>query len=361
MKKLHNEEDWRILKKRMEESSESRVTISFYQYAKLGNPQLFRDYLFIHWSELGVYGRTYVAHEGINAQISVPAQNLNAFKEHLHSISFLNDTRLNIAIEDDGKSFYKLVIKVRPKILADGLNDKTFDVRDKGKHLSAVEFNEITARDDTILIDMRNHYEHEVGHFQNAITPDVDTFRDSLPFILEHIKGLKDKNLVMYCTGGIRCEKASAWFKHQGFKNVFQLEGGIIEYARQVKNQNLENKFIGKNFVFDERMAEEISPEIISKCHQCGNPCDTHVNCENSGCHLLFIQCDECKEKHEGCCSPECQEIIHLPEEEQAKLRSGIDRGVMTFRKGRSDYLSHKSLHNPLKEAIKKFAEKQSV
>ena len=359
MKKLHNEEDWRILKKRMEESNEERVTLSFYQYAKLGNPQLFRDYLFIHWNELGVYGRTYVAHEGINAQISVPFENLDAFRDHLYSISFLDGIRLNNAIEDDGKSFYKLIIKVRPKILADGLEDESFDVRDKGTHLSAQEFNEITTQDDTVLIDMRNHYEHEVGYFEGAITPDVDTFRDSLPYILENIKGLEDKNLVMYCTGGIRCEKASAWFKHQGFNNVFQLEGGIIEYARQTKAENLENRFIGKNFVFDERMAEEISNEVVSKCHQCGASCDTHVNCENRGCHLLFIQCDACKEKNEGCCGPDCMEIIHLPEEEQFKLREGIDRGVMTFKKGRSAHLDHKSLHNPLEEAIEKFKQKE--
>ena len=352
MKKLHNEEDWRILKKRMEDGNDARVTISFYQYAKLGNPQLFRDYLFIHWSELGVYGRTYVAHEGINAQISVPVENMEAFRDQVYSISFLNGIRLNVAIDDDGKSFYKLIIKVRPKILADGLEDETFDVRNRGTHLRAKEFNEITAKDDTILIDMRNHYEHEVGYFKDAITPDVDTFRDSLPYILENIKGLEDKNLVMYCTGGIRCEKASAWLKHKGFKNVFQLEGGIIEYARQVKQEKLENRFVGKNFVFDERMAEQISNEVVSKCHQCGTACDTHTNCVNRGCHLLFIQCEACKKKHEGCCSPACQEIIQLSEEEQYKLREGIDRGMLTFKKGRSEHLDHKTVYKPLAEAI---------
>ncbi len=356
MSKLHNEEDWRILKERMFQGKMGqRVTISFYQYAKLGNPQLFRDYLFIHWSELGVLGRTYVAHEGINAQISVPAENFEAFRDHLYTISFLENIRLNLAIEDDGKSFYKLTIKVRTKILADGLTDESFDVTDKGTHLRAKDFNEIIEDDNTILIDMRNHYEHEIGHFKGAITPDVDTFRDSLPYIIDQIKGLEDKNLVMYCTGGIRCEKASAWMKHNGFKNVYQLEGGIIEYARQAENENLENKFIGKNFVFDERWAERISDDVISKCHQCGKPCDTHTNCENRGCHLLFIQCDECKAAYEGCCSNECKEVIHLPEDEQKKQRAGIDRGVMTFRKGRAGYLGHKSIHNPLEEGLKKF------
>jgi len=355
MNKLYNEEDWRVLKKRMEEGPEGqRVTISFYQYAKIGNPQLFRDYLFAHWDQLGVLGRTYVAHEGINAQISVPKEKFEAFRAFTYSIRFLEGIRLNIAIEDDGKSFYKLIIKVREKILADGLEDETFDVTVKGQHLKAAEFNEITQDPNTILIDMRNHYEHEIGHFKNAITPDVDTFRDSLPYILENIKGLEDKNLVMYCTGGIRCEKASAWFKHQGFSNVFQLEGGIIEYARQVEQEGLENRFVGKNFVFDERLGERITNQVIAKCHQCGEPADTHTNCANTACHLLFIQCEKCKEKYEGCCSEDCTDVIHLPEEKQKELRAGINRGQMIFKKGRSPHLDHKTLHNPLEEALSK-------
>lgn len=353
MKHLHNEEDWRILKKKMEESNESRLTISFYQYAKLGNPQLFRDYLFIHWSELGVLGRTYVAHEGINAQISVPREHFEAFRDHLYSITFLDGIRLNLAIEDNGKSFYKLIVKVRDKILADGLNDASFDVRNRGAHLDAADFNALAAKEDTILIDMRNHYEHEIGHFKNAITPDVDTFRDSLPHILDHLKGLEDKNILMYCTGGIRCEKASAWLKHQGFENVHQLNGGIIEYARQVAQQGLENRFVGKNFVFDERLGERIGQEIIAHCHQCGTPCDSHTNCANAGCHLLFIQCNACKEKYEGCCSADCNEVITQPEEVQKEMRAGKPyAGHRVFKKGRSAHLNFKTVHNPFEKAL---------
>lgn len=354
MNNLHNGEDWRVLKQKMEESDEPRLTISFYQYAKLGNPQFFRDYLYLHWSEMGVLGRIYVAHEGINAQISVPGEHFESFREHLYSIDFLNGIRLNLAIEDDGKSFYKLIVKVRDKILADGLNDETFDVRNRGKHLNAKEFNELAEKEDTILIDMRNHYEHEVGYFQGAITPDVDTFRDSLPYILDNIKGLEDRNILMYCTGGIRCEKASAWLKHQGFGNVHQLEGGIIEYTRQVKKQNLDNKFRGKNFVFDERLGERISEEVISKCHQCGSPCDTHINCGNKACHLLFIQCEECKRKYDSCCSTDCMETLDEPAELQKRQRAGVDNGLMFFKKGRSPQLGYKTLHNPLEEAVKK-------
>src|SRR5690606_36152450 len=279
----------------LELAGEERLTLSFYQYAKIGNPELFRNHLFIACHEQDVLGRIYVAHDGINAQLSVPAIRFKEFKEFLDGIYFLKDVRLNIAIEQDLKSFLKLKVKVRDKIVADGLNDETFDVTNKGIHVDAQKFNELIEDPDVVLVDMRNHYESEIGHFKNAVTPDVDTFRDSLDIIEEDLKDHKeDKKLVMYCTGGIRCEKASAYYKHKGFKNVYQLEGGIIEYARQVQNLNLENKFLGKNFVFDHRRGERISEHVIAQCHQCRKPCDTHVNCANEACHLLFIQCEEC-------------------------------------------------------------------
>lgn len=328
----------------LEEAGKDRLTLSFYQYAKIGNPKLFRNHLFVAWNEMDVLGRIYVAHEGINAQLSLPAENFNRFKEFLNGIYFLEDVRLNIAVEHDLKSFLKLKIKVRDKIVADGLNDDTFDVTDKGIHVDAKTFNELIEDPDTVLVDMRNHYESEIGHFKNAITPDVDTFRDSLDIIERDLREHKeDKNLVMYCTGGIRCEKASAYYKHKGFKRVYQLEGGIIEYARQVEEQGLENKFYGKNFVFDHRRGERISEHIISRCHQCGEPCDTHTNCENQACHLLFIQCESCAEKMENCCSVECVEIIHLPEEEQKRLRKGIPNSNKIFKKGRSEKLKFKA------------------
>ena len=327
----------------IEEASQQRLTLSFYQYAKIGNPKLFRNHLFITWNELDVLGRIYVAHEGINGQLSVPSENFKAFKEHLDSIPFLKDIRLNIAVEQDNMSFLKLKVKVRHKIVADGLNDETFDVTNKGIHLKAKEFNQLLEDPNTICVDMRNHYESEIGHFKGAVTPDVDTFRDSLDLIEDDLKDHKeDKNLLMYCTGGIRCEKASAYYKHKGFKNVFQLEGGIIEYVRQVKVEELENKFVGKNFVFDHRRGERISADVIANCHQCGEKCDTHVNCENEACHLLFIQCDACKEKMQGCCSPDCQEVFNLPYEEQKALRKGKHNSNKIFKKGRSEVLKYK-------------------
>lgn len=340
--KLNKEE----LEEQLRDIGHEFMTISFYQYAQIANPHLFRDHLFLMWSKLDVVGRTYIASEGINSQIAVPTKNISQFREELYQIEFLNGIRLNFAVDETEAEFpfLKLKIKVRDKILADGLNDKTFDVTEKGKHLNAEEFNALTNDPETLLIDFRNHYESEVGYFEGAILPDVDTFRDSLPKIEEEIlKGNEDKNIVMYCTGGIRCEKASAWFKHRGFPNVHQLEGGIIKYARDVQEQGIQNKFKGKNFVFDERRGERITEEIVSVCHLCGTPADTHTNCANSACHLLFIQCDKCKKKLDNCCSKECQEIYHLPPEEQKALRKGIDNSNKIFKKGRADHLTYKN------------------
>ncbi|MGB1231798.1 MAG: rhodanese-related sulfurtransferase [Winogradskyella sp.] len=327
----------------IEQAGKERLTISFYTYAKINNTEIFRNHLFLAWDALEVLGRIYVANEGINAQLSVPAENFDAFKTHLDTISFLENVRLNIAIEHNNFAFLKLKVKVRHKIVADGLSDATFDVTNKGIHVNAEKFNALIEDPNTVLVDMRNHYESEIGHFKNAITPNVDTFRESLDLIEEDLRAHKeDKKLVMYCTGGIRCEKASAYYKHKGFKNVYQLEGGIINYVRQTEVNGLENKFIGKNFVFDERRSERISEDVIASCHQCGSPADMHTNCANQACHLLFIQCDKCKEKMENCCSTRCIEIHNLPFEEQKALRKGQGNSNDIFKKGRADHLPYK-------------------
>ncbi len=337
--KLSAEERARII----DENSQERITLSFYKYFKLGNPKIFRDHLFVTWSKLDILGRIYIANEGINAQLSVPKENINEFKETLQDIIPLNKIRLNFALEHYSKSFLKLTIKIRKKIVADGLDDKTFDVTNIGKHLDAENFNKMLNDSNTVCIDMRNHYESEIGFFKGAIKPNVDTFRESLEIIDNELKknGSK-KNYLMYCTGGIRCEKASAYLKHKGIKNVYQLEGGIIEYSRQVKEKKLKNNFLGKNFVFDERRGERISDDIVSNCHQCGEPCDTHVNCSNEACHLLFIQCEKCRQTMNNCCSDECMNIIELSYEEQKKLRKGKHNSNKIFKKGRSDKLKYK-------------------
>jgi len=332
---LHNRISQQELKERLYQEKEPRKTVSFYQYFLIDDPKEFRDILYKKLIELRVFGRIYVAREGINAQISVPEMYFEQLKNYLYSMEFLNGVRINVAV-DDGKSFWVLKIKVREKIVADGIADTSFDMSNKGRYVNAEEFNSLTNEPDTIIIDMRNHYEYEVGHFVNAIEVPSDTFREQLPMAADMLAEQKDKKIIMYCTGGIRCEKASAYLLHRGFENVFHLEGGIIHYANTVKEKGIQNKFIGKNFVFDGRLGEKIGEEIIATCHQCGNSADAHTNCANDGCHLLFIQCAVCSTQFEGCCSKECQGIIHLTEEERKNYRKGVDNGRKVFNKSRS-------------------------
>lgn len=299
-----------------------RVTLSFYRYVIIEDAQAMRDQLFEEWSHLNCLGRIYLAREGVNAQMNVPEHHWEQFVAELQAKPEFKDIPLKIAVEDDGKSFLKLVIKVRERILADGLEDDSYDVTDVGRHLDANEWNE-AMEEGALVVDMRNHYESEIGHFENSILPQAETFREELPEVLDKLKGKEGEKILLYCTGGIRCEKTSAFLKHHGFKDVNQLHGGIIDYARQIKTKELPNKFHGKNFVFDERLGESISSEVISNCHQCGEPSDSHVNCANVACNLLFIQCEKCAEKHEKCCSDDCQEVVHLSAEEQRELRKG--------------------------------------
>ncbi len=333
---LHNKVSNEELKQRMLAEAEPRTTISFYKYFKIEDPTAFRNDAYVKFNDLKVFGRIYIAHEGINGQISVPASNVEAFKSTLYGLSpDLNGIRLNYAVDDDGKSFWVLRMKVRAKVVADGIDDPTFDPAKTGQYLKAKEYNELADQPGTIIVDMRNHYEYEVGHFENAIEIPSDTFREQLPMAVDMLKDNKDANIIMYCTGGIRCEKASAYMLHNGFKNIFHVEGGIIEYARKAKEENLPVKFKGKNFVFDERLGERISDDILSVCHVCGKPCDTHTNCKNDGCHLLFIQCEECARKLEGCCSEGCMEEKNLPEDEQKARRAGRENGMMIFNKSK--------------------------
>ncbi len=336
---LHNRISHKELREKMLNETFKRITISFYKYFTIADPQVYRDEMYKVFAALNIFGRIYIAREGINAQISVPESNMEAFNTYMDAQEAFKFLRKNIAVDDDGKSFFVLKIKVRDKIVADGLDDETFDASKTGKYLNAKDFNELTENEDVVIVDMRNHYEYEVGHFQNAIEIPSDTFREQLPMAVEMLQDKKEKPVIMYCTGGIRCEKASAYMLHNGFKNVYHVEGGIIHYTRKAREENLPLKFIGKNFVFDERLGERITEDVIAKCHQCGKPADTHTNCKNEACHLLFIQCEACADIMDGCCSAECREVLSLPEEVQAEIRKGIDKGQMIFNKSREGKL----------------------
>jgi UPF0176 protein len=320
MPSLHNRVNRAEMRQRLLAETEPRTTVSFYKYFLVANPHVFRDSLFAQLSALKVFGRIYVASEGINAQVSVPQSSFEAMRSVLYAYPELNGMRLNIAVDDDGKSFWYLKVKVRPQIVADGIDDPTFSLADTGTHLKAAEANALAQQPDTVIVDMRNHYEYEVGHFEGALEVPSETFKEQLPMAAQMLEGQKEKAILMYCTGGIRCEKASAYLRHRGFENVYQLEGGIIEYARRAKEEGLPLLFKGKNFVFDGRMGERITDDVLAHCHQCGAPCDRHVNCANDSCHLLFIQCPDCAAKHEGCCSETCHETLHIPVSERPQV-----------------------------------------
>lgn len=348
MKHLHNIYSREDLLKQRKAENFSRKTVSFYRYVIIENPHELRDTLYADWYAMGVLGRVYLAKEGINAQISVPEPQVGQFINYLDNTPYFADMPMKWAVEDDPLSFLKLKMKVRPKIVADGLEDGTFDVTNVGRHLTAEEFNAALQEKGTIVVDMRNHYESEIGRFDNALFPDVDTFREEIEYVTKVLEDKKDAKILMYCTGGVRCEKASAYLKHKGFQNVNQLYGGIIEYARQIKELNLDSKFRGKNFVFDERLGERITDDIIARCHQCGTPCDTHTNCANDDCHLLFIQCPACAEKHAGCCSEQCHDIIRLPQDERIKIRESMRTRYAQTQIFRSRLRPKKSITNHL-------------
>ncbi len=333
---LHNQVNREVLRARMLAETEPRITISFYKYFTIVDPQATRDALYRLFNGLKVFGRVYLAREGINAQISVPKSNMDDLRATVYQFDpALEGLRLNIAHDDDGKSFWMLRMKVRDRIVADGIDDPTFNPADVGDYLQAAEVNAMLDDPEAVFIDMRNHYEYEVGHFDNAMEIPADTFREQLPMAVEMMEANREKKIVMYCTGGIRCEKASAWMRHNGFNQVYHIEGGIIEYARKAREQGLPVRFIGKNFVFDQRMGERITEDVIAHCHQCGMPCDTHTNCKNDGCHLLFIQCPACAEKYAGCCSDICCEESTLPPEVQRQRRAGRENGNKIFNKSR--------------------------
>ncbi len=320
IKKLYNKKSKNMLIENLEAETFNRITCSFYNYININNPSDFRDKLYSLFHTLNIFGRIYVADEGINAQISVPRYNWVDFLKTISEISELSDIQIKKAISE-GISFYKLVVKVKKEIVAYGIPKNKYNMKIIGKHLSTEQFNIAINQEQTTIIDMRNIYESEVGKFKNAEIPQVEKSKDLLPEVRKMLKGREHHQVLLYCTGGIRCEKASSFLINEGIKDVKQLKGGIIQYAHDIKKTGMKSKFIGKNFVFDARLGERISDDIISNCHICNKPSDTHRDCKNDACHILFIQCQECERDLNGCCSDKCKEIASLPIETQKELR----------------------------------------
>jgi len=345
---LHNKKSKKELIKILNNENFERITLSFYRYVKIKNLINLRDTIYKDFESLKILGRIYLAKEGINAQISLPENNLLKFQKYLNSHYELKDMEIKFAM-DKQISFLKLIVRLKKEIVAYKISENDYDMRVTGKHLNAKKFNDMIELDNTVVVDMRNHYESEVGRFENAICPDVDASENLLSSTKKLLKKHKRDNVLLYCTGGIRCEKASSYLIKNNFKNVYQLKGGVIQYAHQVKKNKLKSKFKGKNFVFDNRLGERITKEIISRCHQCKNLCDDHTNCANDACHLLFIQCKKCQKKFNGCCSSDCSNIQKLPIEKQKVLRKENPDLAAPLRNKNRDRLRPK-----LKDLIKK-------
>jgi len=320
IKKLYNKKSKDMLIENLEAETFNRITCSFYNYIKINSPSDFRDELYSLFYTLNIFGRIYVADEGINAQISVPSHNWAKFLKTISEISELSNIQIKKAISE-GISFYKLVVKVKKEIVAYGIPKNKYNMKIIGKHLSTEQFNSAINKEQTTIIDMRNIYESEVGKFKNAEIPQVEKSKDLLPEVRRMLKGREHHQVLLYCTGGIRCEKASSFLINEGIENVKQLKGGIIQYAHDIKKIGMKSKFIGKNFVFDARLGERVSDDIISNCHICNKSSDIHRDCKNDACHILFIQCQECERDLNGCCSDKCKEIASLPIETQKDLR----------------------------------------
>ena len=320
LKKLYNQKSKDLLVKKLESEDFNRTTCSFYKYVTIIDPQILRDRIYEEFDNIDILGRVYIAEEGINAQISVPDKNRGLFLKLISNIKLLNGADIKTAI-NDGISFYKLVVKVKKEIVAYNIPKNKFNMDVVGEHLNTKQFNEAMENTNTTVIDMRNIYESEVGQFISAEIPQVEKSKDLLPEVRKMLKGREHHQVLLYCTGGIRCEKASSFLINEGIKNVKQLQGGIIQYAHDIKKEGLESKFVGKNFVFDARLGERVTEDIISTCHLCGDRSDSHKDCKNDACHILFIQCSKCDEKLNGCCSLECKKIASLPIDEQIKYR----------------------------------------
>jgi len=315
---LYNQKNKSDLIKDINSEQFNRITCSFYKYVKIENLNELRDQLYLEWSSLNILGRIYIADEGINVQISIPENNFKKFKTNLLSHEIFKKINVKTAIVD-GVSFLKLTIKIKNEIVAYKIPKEQYDMKNVGKHLNYKEFNN-AIDDGAIVVDVRNYYEGEIGKFKNAIIPDIERSEELLPEIKRLLENHKNDKILMYCTGGIRCEKASSYLLKQGFKDINQLNGGIIQYASDIKKNKLKSKFIGKNFVFDLRISEKITKDVIARCHQCNCFADNHINCQNQSCHILFIQCESCYQKYNGCCTDNCKEFIKFSKEKQKKL-----------------------------------------
>ncbi|NGP43981.1 rhodanese-related sulfurtransferase [Bacillaceae bacterium SIJ1] len=279
----------------------------YYQYVTIDDPETFAAEHLAYCKNLGIKGRILVAHEGINGTVSGTVEQTEAYMEHVRSDERFKDMAFKID-EADKHAFKKMHVRPRPEIVNSSLNEHINPNRQTGRYLEPEEFRKALEDDDVVIIDARNDYEYDIGHFRNAIRPDIKTFRELPQWIKENLADQKDKKILTYCTGGIRCEKFTGFLIDEGFKDVNQLHGGIVTYGKDEKVQG--ELYDGKCFVFDERMSVPVNQKedvVVGKCYHCGKAEDRYVNCANPECNRLYVCCEECEPKYRRSCSDDCR------------------------------------------------------
>jgi UPF0176 protein len=280
------------------------LVLLYYCYSRIEDPEAFRESHHHLCLELNLRGRIIIAQEGLNGTVSGLREDCEKYMEAILSDSRFAHTEFKVDTVDE-HAFAKLHVRTKPEIVHSGLTELN-PLEKTGKYVEPDEFREILKNqdEDTVIIDMRSNYEHNVGKFKGAITLDIYNFRD-MPAKIDELKQYKDKKVITYCTGGIKCEKASAFLIEQGFKDVYQLHGGIIKYGLEAEGENFE----GKCYVFDNRIVTDVNkvnPTVISKCYVTGQPSDRMVNCANPECNKHIPLSEEGAQKYNGCCSEEC-------------------------------------------------------
>ncbi|RZL07410.1 MAG: rhodanese-related sulfurtransferase [Pedobacter sp.] len=254
---------------------------------------------------LDLVGRIIVAHEGLNGTVSGTEASCKVYMEAIHADERFSKTEFKID-KVPAPSFIKMHCRAKDEIVHSGLRDTSIIDPGKrtGKHLEPQEFLKMKDQDDVIILDVRSNYEHNLGKFKNAVTLDIENFRD-FPSKINELAKYKDKKVLTYCTGGIKCEKASALLLHHGFNDVYQLHGGIIKYGKEAQGEDFE----GKCYVFDNRIAVDVNsvnPTVVSTCFNCGTVTPKMINCANPECNEHITQCDVCGEELQGACSVGC-------------------------------------------------------
>lgn len=294
----------------------------YYKFVKLDNVEDFAKEHLEFCKSIGLKGRILVAEEGINGTVSGTVEATEQYIMAMHKDERFKDMVFKIDEVED-HAFKKMFVRPRKSIITLKSEDDVNPQELTGKYLSPVEFYEALQDENTIVVDGRNDYEYEIGHFRNAIRPEVKNFKEFPKWIDENLSEYKDKRIISYCTGGIRCEKLTGVLINKGFKDVAQLEGGIVTYS---KDSQVEGRlFDGKCYVFDERIAVKINNTeediVISQCKHCGKPSDRYINCSNDDCHDQHICCEECEKLHQGFCSEACKEHVKQYPQRNANLR----------------------------------------